>query len=191
MKQAPISVPLASTRNNWKDIKLTEKFRRQQIKRIQSRKITQDNNDLGSFWTLHLKKPSTKKKKQQKSSRYTRQRESANRFRALCQYENLIRSSFSLSSFIIITLLSLPSFHLDDQHCTSIMSSSVEPMDQDEPVQQTPNESRRGSRGGKPKLFQCTGYGDCRMVFTRSEHLARHMRYIYTWIDFWKGEIEC
>lgn len=52
-------------------------------------------------------------------------------------------------------------------------------MDQDEPVQQTPNESRRGSRGGKPKLFQCTGYGDCRMVFTRSEHLARHMRYIY------------
>ena len=51
-------------------------------------------------------------------------------------------------------------------------------MDQDETVQQLPNESRRGSRSGKPKLFQCTGYGDCRMVFTRSEHLARHMRYI-------------
>ncbi|ORX62413.1 hypothetical protein DM01DRAFT_1404061 [Hesseltinella vesiculosa] len=32
------------------------------------------------------------------------------------------------------------------------------------------------SRSGKPKLFQCTGYGNCRMVFTRSEHLARHMR---------------
>ncbi|KAI8081805.1 uncharacterized protein B0P05DRAFT_538121, partial [Gilbertella persicaria] len=26
------------------------------------------------------------------------------------------------------------------------------------------------------KLFQCTGYGDCNMVFTRSEHLARHAR---------------
>ncbi|KAI7859706.1 hypothetical protein BDC45DRAFT_496636 [Circinella umbellata] len=28
----------------------------------------------------------------------------------------------------------------------------------------------------KQRLFQCTGYGDCRMVFTRSEHLARHAR---------------
>ncbi|KAF7304200.1 hypothetical protein MIND_00652100 [Mycena indigotica] len=26
------------------------------------------------------------------------------------------------------------------------------------------------------KSFQCTGYGDCRMVFSRSEHLARHIR---------------
>lgn len=31
-------------------------------------------------------------------------------------------------------------------------------------------------RQSKPKLFQCTGFGDCRMVFTRSEHLARHSR---------------
>ncbi|KAG2176352.1 hypothetical protein INT43_005586 [Umbelopsis isabellina] len=28
----------------------------------------------------------------------------------------------------------------------------------------------------KQKLFQCTGFGDCNMVFTRSEHLARHAR---------------
>lgn len=27
-----------------------------------------------------------------------------------------------------------------------------------------------------PKIFQCSGYGDCRMTFTRSEHLARHIR---------------
>src|SRR5579859_390861 len=27
------------------------------------------------------------------------------------------------------------------------------------------------------KIFQCTGYGDCTMQFTRSEHLARHIRY--------------
>ena len=26
------------------------------------------------------------------------------------------------------------------------------------------------------KVFQCTGYGDCTMQFTRSEHLARHIR---------------
>lgn len=40
------------------------------------------------------------------------------------------------------------------------------------------NKSETSSRGGngKPKVFQCTGYGDCSMVFTRSEHLARHMR---------------
>lgn len=29
-------------------------------------------------------------------------------------------------------------------------------------------------RGGK--LFQCQGFGDCRMCFSRSEHLARHIR---------------
>ncbi|KAF9145556.1 hypothetical protein BG015_011844 [Linnemannia schmuckeri] len=32
------------------------------------------------------------------------------------------------------------------------------------------------SKAHKGKLFQCTGFGDCRMVFTRSEHLARHAR---------------
>ncbi|KAI8886766.1 hypothetical protein K501DRAFT_331055 [Backusella circina FSU 941] len=31
-------------------------------------------------------------------------------------------------------------------------------------------------RGTKPKVFRCTGFGDCSMVFTRSEHLARHSR---------------
>ena len=38
-----------------------------------------------------------------------------------------------------------------------------------------------GSANKKPKtkstkVFQCTGYGDCTMQFTRSEHLARHIR---------------
>ncbi|KAI8365518.1 hypothetical protein BD560DRAFT_332546 [Blakeslea trispora] len=32
------------------------------------------------------------------------------------------------------------------------------------------------SRSARPKVFQCTGYGDCQMIFTRSEHLARHTR---------------
>jgi hypothetical protein len=38
-----------------------------------------------------------------------------------------------------------------------------------------------GSAPKKPKtkstkVFQCIGYGDCTMQFTRSEHLARHIR---------------
>lgn len=28
------------------------------------------------------------------------------------------------------------------------------------------------------KTFQCKGYGDCKMVFSRCEHLARHIRYV-------------
>ncbi|CAM0140847.1 unnamed protein product [Umbelopsis sp. WA50703] len=35
---------------------------------------------------------------------------------------------------------------------------------------------RRSSVRNGPKLFRCTGFGDCNMVFTRSEHLARHER---------------
>ncbi|ORZ06583.1 hypothetical protein BCR41DRAFT_311599, partial [Lobosporangium transversale] len=41
--------------------------------------------------------------------------------------------------------------------------------------------SGKGSKGSggsssSPKTFQCTGYPGCNMVFTRSEHLARHER---------------
>ncbi|KAJ7642067.1 hypothetical protein FB45DRAFT_826335 [Roridomyces roridus] len=31
-------------------------------------------------------------------------------------------------------------------------------------------------RPARAKTFQCRGYGECRMVFSRSEHLARHVR---------------
>lgn len=31
-------------------------------------------------------------------------------------------------------------------------------------------------RSTPAKTFQCTGFGECRMVFSRSEHLARHIR---------------
>ncbi|KAI9284017.1 hypothetical protein BC943DRAFT_90266 [Umbelopsis sp. AD052] len=34
----------------------------------------------------------------------------------------------------------------------------------------------RSDASRKPKLFRCTGFGNCDMVFTRSEHLARHAR---------------
>lgn len=33
-----------------------------------------------------------------------------------------------------------------------------------------------GTSGNGTAVFQCQGFGDCRMVFTRSEHLARHIR---------------
>jgi len=48
-----------------------------------------------------------------------------------------------------------------------------------------PGSSSKDSTGAikKPKtkstkVFQCTGYGDCTMQFTRSEHLARHIRFV-------------
>lgn len=48
----------------------------------------------------------------------------------------------------------------------------------------TPSEDKQGAagtstpNGASATLFQCSGFGDCHMVFTRSEHLARHVRYV-------------
>ncbi|KAF9323328.1 hypothetical protein BG006_001575, partial [Podila minutissima] len=42
--------------------------------------------------------------------------------------------------------------------------------------QSTKGTKGMGSAGSSPKTFQCTGYPGCNMVFTRSEHLARHER---------------
>lgn len=39
-----------------------------------------------------------------------------------------------------------------------------------------PQKKRQVGRRSDPKLFRCTGFGNCDMVFTRSEHLARHAR---------------
>lgn len=39
-----------------------------------------------------------------------------------------------------------------------------------------------GISGGK--MFQCRGYGACDKVFTRSEHLARHVRYVLAVLRF-------
>lgn len=38
------------------------------------------------------------------------------------------------------------------------------------------NTQRKMKRGSKGRVFKCTGYPDCNMSFTRSEHLARHKR---------------
>ncbi|KAI0294680.1 hypothetical protein B0F90DRAFT_1639687, partial [Multifurca ochricompacta] len=47
-----------------------------------------------------------------------------------------------------------------------------------QPSQQSQNSApiNRRFRPAPTKTFQCRGYGDCRMVFSRSEHLARHIR---------------
>ncbi|TEB28358.1 hypothetical protein FA13DRAFT_1755861 [Coprinellus micaceus] len=37
-------------------------------------------------------------------------------------------------------------------------------------------QAQKRYRPAPPKTFQCRGYGECRMVFSRSEHLARHIR---------------
>ncbi|KAI0736380.1 hypothetical protein C8Q72DRAFT_252927 [Fomitopsis betulina] len=47
------------------------------------------------------------------------------------------------------------------------------------PPASTPASSAGVNKRYRPapaKTFQCRGYGDCRMVFSRSEHLARHIR---------------
>lgn len=38
------------------------------------------------------------------------------------------------------------------------------------------NTNSKNKRASKGRVFQCTGYPDCNMSFTRSEHLARHKR---------------
>ncbi|EKM83329.1 hypothetical protein AGABI1DRAFT_125783 [Agaricus bisporus var. burnettii JB137-S8] len=41
---------------------------------------------------------------------------------------------------------------------------------------QQPQSGPKRYRPAPAKTFQCRGYGECRMVFSRSEHLARHIR---------------
>lgn len=41
-----------------------------------------------------------------------------------------------------------------------------------------PSNANKRYRPAPAKTFQCRGYGECRMVFSRSEHLARHIRYV-------------
>ncbi|KAI8639763.1 hypothetical protein BD408DRAFT_349307 [Parasitella parasitica] len=43
-------------------------------------------------------------------------------------------------------------------------------------VPSTPATNTAKKQRTKQKVFQCTGYDNCNMVFTRSEHLARHTR---------------
>ncbi|KAF9950055.1 hypothetical protein BGZ70_001524 [Mortierella alpina] len=75
-----------------------------------------------------------------------------------------------------------PMEHHHQDHSSShesYSSSSTSSSKQTSPAPSNRSDSTRASpglKGAKGKLFQCSGYGDCRMVFTRSEHLARHAR---------------
>jgi hypothetical protein len=42
-----------------------------------------------------------------------------------------------------------------------------------DPMASAANGANRRVRPAATKTFQCRGYGDCAMVFSRSEHLAR------------------
>ena len=56
----------------------------------------------------------------------------------------------------------------------------VLPQNSQQALQQQQNGGvNRRYRPAPAKTFQCRGYGDCRMVFSRSEHLARHIRFVF------------
>ncbi|GLB45854.1 putative zinc finger, C2H2 type [Lyophyllum shimeji] len=60
----------------------------------------------------------------------------------------------------------------DDQQDMAAMVASAQPQNLPGPVAGV----NKRYRPAPAKTFQCRGYGDCRMVFSRSEHLARHIR---------------
>ncbi|KAJ7610175.1 hypothetical protein FB45DRAFT_336819 [Roridomyces roridus] len=78
-----------------------------------------------------------------------------------------------------------PSLHLQSHHVYSQQAQGFDyahplallPMSTPPPTSESPPPAGgKRYRAAPPKAFQCSGYGDCRMVFSRSEHLARHIR---------------
>ncbi|CAK5263782.1 unnamed protein product [Mycena citricolor] len=61
-------------------------------------------------------------------------------------------------------------------HHQGMSSFPPPPADYDASIHSSLQGSAKRYRSAPAKSFQCTGYGDCRMVFSRSEHLARHIR---------------
>lgn len=55
-------------------------------------------------------------------------------------------------------------------------NSYIDMTDESDSQSSSTKRSGRNDSNRKAKLFRCTGYGNCDMVFTRSEHLARHAR---------------
>ncbi|KAJ7907687.1 hypothetical protein B0H13DRAFT_689681 [Mycena leptocephala] len=55
-------------------------------------------------------------------------------------------------------------------------SSSSSPLSLPPSESPPPQMNGKRYRSAPAKSFQCAGYGECRMVFSRSEHLARHIR---------------
>ncbi|GAA6020117.1 hypothetical protein JCM11491_006403 [Sporobolomyces phaffii] len=63
------------------------------------------------------------------------------------------------------------------QPLASATSNLADPLSHQQP---TPSTSKsveaKGPKKQSSKMFKCTGFGECEMTFTRSEHLARHVR---------------
>ncbi|GAA5904850.1 uncharacterized protein JCM6883_004884 [Sporobolomyces salmoneus] len=64
-------------------------------------------------------------------------------------------------------------------HSSDSNSNVAESIPRPAPVASTskePAEETKPPKKQQSKMFRCTGFGECEMTFTRSEHLARHVR---------------
>lgn len=66
-----------------------------------------------------------------------------------------------------------PTAHKDD---TTTISESNSTHDDTSIATDKSDKSTRRRRKGKKRIYRCTGFPNCSMTFTRSEHLARHIR---------------
>ena len=76
----------------------------------------------------------------------------------------------------------------DDKSQLSEVVRSVDSADEKDDSEDDDQQGEEGSgnRTKKSQRFFCTGYPPCNLSFTRSEHLARHIRYLFK-INFAKG----
>ncbi|KAG8758839.1 hypothetical protein FRC14_007257 [Serendipita sp. 396] len=71
---------------------------------------------------------------------------------------------------------SVLSNHQQSQSQSQHHHQQQQPHQQQNGANSAANTPAKRYRTTPAKTFQCTGFGDCRMVFSRSEHLARHIR---------------
>ena len=91
---------------------------------------------------------------------------------------NCFRHPFNSTAPFVFHLQPDP-FKMADE--TSNISPRSSPSDDDMALVANPQALLQSGinkryRPAPAKTFQCRGYGECRMVFSRSEHLARHIR---------------
>lgn len=83
----------------------------------------------------------------------------------------------SVRFFNNFSFMSSPENSSPDHHHTPTMATMV--ANGNSPNMPGPvGPASKRYRPAPAKTFQCRGYGDCRMVFSRSEHLARHIRFV-------------
>lgn len=82
-----------------------------------------------------------------------------------------------------------PPMEATDNHAIHNLHPSLpHPLSPSDPAATTPTNGQpqatqagvnKRYRPAPAKTFQCRGFGECRMVFSRSEHLARHVRSVF------------